>query len=490
MSLITVDEAIRGALLVVGGGAAGMFTLAAPGSALWLIPAALTAGGMALTVPEVREEVLPILSDATRQARALLPDRKPDRAAQAAPAASNVAPTGATPAHSTPAPSTPQKARPGSLPPAAWSRILNENPDQAPHALIVGPSGAGKTTFTAAFLGARPGAAVVLSPKVNPGNWRGAELVTLDDDGSYGPIAEALAALETEKRRRIRLLRTEGADALAPLTVVLDELPELLRFVPETGPFVVSLSSIGRELKMRLVVLTTRADALGVKGWRASEGNFVRVDLDRSRTAVLHDGISPAPLPLDLGPVKATAQAARLQPWRAAPEAPEATSGSVTTTGPLDPADLLADLLAAPVESVTGASGRGGNALDQQGVTVTVTGADGTGTGHAASVTGASGRAGNGPVVNVYARAVSAPAPAPGGRRRPRGSRFDARARRLAAEAARQRADLTRMYAEARTSGKYPSFRQAYAALGGNRAEALAAWQAASGRGEEGTHRA
>jgi hypothetical protein len=494
MSLITVDEAIRGALLVVGGGAAGMFTLAAPGSALWLIPAALTAGGMALTVPEVREEVLPLLSDATRQARALLPDRKPDRAAQAAPAAS----AGAEQRRSSPRPAAarqadrqadqgrPVQAEAAPLPPAAWSRILNENPDQAPHALIVGPSGAGKTTFTAAVLGARPGAAVVLSPKVNPGNWRGAELVTLDDEGDYGPIAEALADLEAEKRRRIRLLRTAGADALAPLTVVLDELPELLRFVPETGPFVVSLSSIGRELKMRLVAITTRADALGVKGWRASEGNFVRVDLDRSRTAVLHDGISPEPLPLDLGPVKATAQAARLRPWRA----PSAAAPAAERTPTPAPADLLADLLAAPVESVTTASGRAGNAFDEQGVTVTVTGAAGNGNGHAASVTAASGRAGNAPVVNVYARAVSAPAPAPGGRRRPRGSRFDARRRRLAAEAARQRADLTRMYAEARTSGKYPSFRQAYAALGGNRAEALAAWQAAGGRGEEGTHRA
>jgi hypothetical protein len=485
MPLITAEEAARLAVLIVGGGAAGMFTLAAPGTALWLIPAALTAGGMALTVPEVREEVLPLLSDATRQARALLPDRKPDRAAQAAPAASSAAPTGATPAPSTPAPSTPQKARPGSLPPAVWLRALNDEPDQAPHALIVGPSGAGKTTFTAAVLGARPGAAVVLSPKVNPGNWRGAELVTLDDDGSYGPIAEALADLEAEKRRRIRILRTEGADALAPLTVVLDELPELLRFVPETGPFVVSLSSIGRELKMRLVAITTRADALGVKGWKASEGNFVRVDLDRSRTAVLHDGTAP-PVPLDLGPITETARAARLRPWRA-PSAPAPATERTPTPAP---ADLLADLLAAPVESVTAASGRGGNAFDEQGVTVTVTGASGNGNGNAASVTTASGRPGNAPVVNVYARAVSAPAPAPGGRRRPRGSRFDARRRRLAAEAARQRADLTARYAEARTSGRYTSFRAAYAELGGNRAEALAAWQAASGRGEEGTHRA
>jgi hypothetical protein len=105
MSLMTVDEAIRGALLLIGGGAAGMFTLAAPGSALWLIPAALTAGGMALTVPEVREEVLPLLSDATRHARALLPDRKAAaRAAQGRPAARSAAPTGATPTPSTPGP--------------------------------------------------------------------------------------------------------------------------------------------------------------------------------------------------------------------------------------------------------------------------------------------------------------------------------------------------------------------------------------------------
>lgn len=38
-----------------------------------------------------------------------------------------------------------------------WSFPLNEQPDHAPHALLVGPSGAGKTMFTRALLACRTG---------------------------------------------------------------------------------------------------------------------------------------------------------------------------------------------------------------------------------------------------------------------------------------------------------------------------------------------
>ena len=71
----------------------------------------------------------------------------------------------------------------------------------------------------------RGGRAIVLSPKVNPSNWRGAEIVTLDDAGGYADISQALADIEQEKRDRIGKLRR--GEPLEPLTIVYDEIGEM-----------------------------------------------------------------------------------------------------------------------------------------------------------------------------------------------------------------------------------------------------------------------
>lgn len=234
-----------------------------------------------------------------------------------------------------------------------WVQALNDEPDRAPHALIVGPTGAGKTTLACAALGDRPDRAVVLSPKVNAGNWKGAEVVSLDDDGSYQPIQMAFKDLEQEKRDRIVTLRKRGADALTPMTVVLDETPELVRFVPQAGDFLASMSSIGRELKMRMVVISTssRVKDLGIEGRGAALENFVRVDIDRDRRATINDGIRT--VPVTTKEVVSRAKAARLKPWRGddleqvEQPADQTQRVIVTPAGePLDLSDMLSSLLA------------------------------------------------------------------------------------------------------------------------------------------------
>ena len=340
MSLITLDELVRGACIGLFGGLAGVCTVALPGSPWWLVPAAAAVGGSAFTVPEVRAELVKALP-LVAQARAALPPALRPMLPSAAPSAAPTRPArGHTPAGTEP------------LRPRQWLQMVNNEPDRAPHTMVIGPSGAGKTTFTAAMLGRRTGDTLVLSPKVNAGNWRGAEVVTLDDDGQYTPIAAALDALEEEKRGRIRALRQGRTAPLRPLTVVLDETPELLRFVPDTGPFMVSMSSIGRELGIRLVVISTRHHALNVKGWKASENNFVRVTLDRDRNATLDDGMGVQPL--DLGHVQRGAERAQLRPWRVA----EGTTTPATTLATTASYDLLAALLDAPASTASSASGR------------------------------------------------------------------------------------------------------------------------------------
>lgn len=453
----------------VWGALGGLAVASAPGSPLWVLPGLGLLAHMAIDErPELVTGAWPLLTTGAQRARAALPAvawQLPGVRAEERPQAGTARRDSRATAQ-----------RDGTGP--GWLRTLNDEPDRAPHALIVGPSGAGKTTFACATLSAREGATVVLSPKVNPGNWAGAEVISLDDDGTYAPIAEALAALDLEKRRRIVTLRREGAQALTPLTVVLDELPELVENVRGAGPFAVSLGGIGRELKMRLVCLSTRDEALNIRGWKASQGNFVRVTLDRDRRGALDDGVAVAPItaPAAWGRM---AEQAQLRPWRAAqadtapPQvaaealAPTAAPSAPSAAPALDLAELLGGLLA---EDVPSASGRPGNA---PAVPVTVPAGDGNRNGNGAAVSVGTGP-GNGPAVTVYAQAWG-----PGAGRRPtRGRGLDVRRRRQLAEAKRKESELAAAYAEARARG-VPSFRAAYAELGGNRDKALAAWQAA-----------
>jgi GTPase SAR1 family protein len=475
MSLITLEELIRGGCIAIGGGIAGTLTIALPGSPLWLLPAGAALAGCALTVPEIRQEAaraLPLLAAARKalplltEARRALPERRRGQHQHRA---------------QTDAPQPQARQQPRAAQRPRWLEVVNDDLDRAPHALIIGPSGAGKTTLATALMGDRGGRSVVISPKISAGAWAGAEVITLDDDGSYAPLVEALADLEEEKRRRIVTLRREGPDALEPITIVLDELQDLTAHVPAAGEFMVNLSSIGREIKMRLVGVGTTDDALNIRGWKASRRNYVRMELDRNRRATLDDSTRTISInPTEIQPL---ARRARLLPWREPAREPEtppvqhpaptprATPQATAAQQPeVDP--FLSALLAESVPSasecprnahvpVTSTSTYGNSNTGNSGVTITTAPGNGT------------------PSVIIHASAT-----ATGSRRRTYGRGLDMHRRRVTAERTRKKEALRNAYRNARTSGAYKSFRAAYEVLGGNRDEAHQAWKSAA-PGEE-----
>jgi hypothetical protein len=195
-----------------------------------------------------------------------------------------------------------------------WVEIVNDEPDKHPHALILGGTGAGKTTMAKAIIGDRGGRAVVLAPKVSPKGWvgSGAEIITLDDDCTYAPIVRALEDIDEEKRRRSRLVKLGKTPE--PLTIVLDDIQDLAVKEPAAGELMVNLSSIGRELNMRLIGIGTTDDALNIRGWKASRNNYVRIETDSTRRGVLNDGVRT--INIHAQESKRLADAARLQPWR------------------------------------------------------------------------------------------------------------------------------------------------------------------------------
>lgn len=317
MSLITADEVARGGILVVFGGGAGALAMAFPGSLWWTLPALAGVISGAATVPEVRAEVAGLLpehsparqllttglGEAVQTIRAGRAGRTGQRAARAPRAG---AAQGGRPSGSALPRAAVQRPR--------WLRVVNDDMDRAPHMLIVGPSGAGKTTLATAAMDDRGGRSVVISPKVAAGNWSGAELITLDDSGSYEPLAQAVADLEAEKRRRIVELRQHGPDVLEPVTVVFDEIQDLTTFVPTAGEFMVRMSSLGRELKMRIVGVGTTDEALNIRGWKASRHNYVRIEMDPNRRATLNDRTET--IRVETAEILPRARAARLRPWR------------------------------------------------------------------------------------------------------------------------------------------------------------------------------
>ncbi len=265
---------------------------------------------------------------------------------------------------STPATHTLARHEPAIIPPRPapprprWLQVVNDDMDRAPHTLIVGPTGAGKTTLATAIMGDRGGRSIVITPKVSAGGWRGAEVVSLDDDGSYAPLQAALRDLEDEKRQRIVALRQHGRDGLEPLTVVFDELQDLTAHVPEAGAFMVNMASLGREIKVRMVGVGTSDEALNVRGWAASRRNYLRVELDRDRRATLNDGVRT--IAVSTRESLRAAEVARLRPWRGeeptargvAADAPRAETVSVRVPEPAQVTsdDLLALLLDLPAE--------------------------------------------------------------------------------------------------------------------------------------------
>jgi len=175
-----------------------------------------------------------------------------------------------------------------------WLALVNERPDQAPHLAVYGPSGVGKTTLVQGIVALRGGKLCIIDPKPTPPSrrkWGGLPYLRIDRDGSYTSIAAGLRALREEFNRR--LVALEDGEPLEPLTIIIDEYKLLARKLKDLAPqLYIDLSDLGRELQLRLIVLSTTRSVkgLGIEGMGDTRDNFVVIEIDRQHQATLEFG--------------------------------------------------------------------------------------------------------------------------------------------------------------------------------------------------------
>lgn len=169
---------------------------------------------------------------------------------------------------------------------------LNEDVDDNPHILIVGNSGSGKTVLAQLIAATRPGKVVILDQKRPKGwegpKWGGLPYVGRDLDGGFSAMEDALAAVVEEMNERYQRQET-ATEPFQQLTVILDEAKNTLEEMPGLADYYRKIVSIGREVGVRLILISTtdRARKLGFDGEADSLDSFTWVRLGDFATKVL-----------------------------------------------------------------------------------------------------------------------------------------------------------------------------------------------------------
>lgn len=192
-------------------------------------------------------------------------------------------------------------AHPPLTPQAVWWSIVTK---EAVHVRLIGPTNSGKSVLAQALAQAFDGKLCIIDPVWQMGNWGGLPAVTVDADGEYGPIKEALERIIAEMKRRGAQLQTEQAPTFERITILFDEVPDTVTELPDhAGLLVRRLGQRGRHANMHLIGMaqSERVKAWGIEGYGDAAENFATIYLGQKaidRMAWLADA-TPYPAVLE-----------------------------------------------------------------------------------------------------------------------------------------------------------------------------------------------
>lgn len=148
------------------------------------------------------------------------------------------------------------------------------------HLLIVGTSGAGKTTFARAFVAACSEFAtiVILDPHASPDDW-GVDTAHIIGAGyEYDEINTAMEVLTGEMKSRYQK-RARGETAFTPIFIFGDEWAAVSGSCKNAPEFMKRVAYEGRKVEMHLCILTQSpgVEALNIKGEGDVRKNFTQI---------------------------------------------------------------------------------------------------------------------------------------------------------------------------------------------------------------------
>lgn len=151
------------------------------------------------------------------------------------------------------------------------------------HVLIIGETGAGKSTLATEIANRLGGIVLVVDPHASPGDWPGLEVV--GRERNYAAIAAVMTAQLNEMNRRYAL-RAKGQPYGYELTTIVDEgaaiakSPECKKIFPE---WFSTLGCEARKVQMRMIILTQgqSAKTLNIEGQTELRSNFCLLRLGK-----------------------------------------------------------------------------------------------------------------------------------------------------------------------------------------------------------------
>lgn len=281
--------------------AGGACVVAAPGTALWIVPMVGAAAHMLYdTDPEGWKATgTKILTD-TKQLQLTPPPRvmdalwrlpgvrRPDNLEDIRAARSN-----------------PQQERAEPVQVQQHSPLFSAL-DQCIHELYIGYTNGGKTTLMherAAQWRTSGHPVLVCDPDAAPGLWPGCRVVGGGDN--FEAIGVALGVVEQQITRR-RQERAAGRRSFPLMYVVLDEVQDTIGAIPESLPLIETMLRRGRKIGVRCIigVQDKQVKTLGIEGKSELLGNLTRIKVKRradgSRAAEIdyNNGDKPAEYPI------------------------------------------------------------------------------------------------------------------------------------------------------------------------------------------------